>query len=75
MSHEHTHGVCVLPAELIVKQVSIPCLPGILQLTALTGLSSLFIDVVFLDEDEDEGGYCWSNCMLVSAHTDVHLSC
>lgn len=59
----------MLPAELSVKQVSVPCLPGILQLTTLTRLNLLVVDVVFLDEDEDEGGYCWSSCYLVRAHT------
>jgi hypothetical protein len=73
MNTPYTHGVDVLPAELSVKQVSVPCLPGILQLTTLTRLNLLVVDVVFLDEDEDEGGYCWSSCYLVRAHTLLHI--
>lgn len=57
-SNKLTFCACRLPAGLCISRVSFPCLPGILQLTALTSLRSLDVDVTFIDD----GGYCDSSC-------------
>ena len=57
-SNKLTFRACYLPAGLCITRVSIPCLPGILQLTALTSLRSLSVDVTFIDD----AGYCDTSC-------------